>query len=49
MQCLFFVTNSAIAQKPEMLWYEELYLMFLAVPNGVVRVAELNVEESSAE
>jgi peptidoglycan/xylan/chitin deacetylase (PgdA/CDA1 family) len=47
--CLFFVTNSAATQDPEMLWYEELYLMFLTVPNGVVRVPELNVEENSAD
>lgn len=47
--CLFFVTNSAVTQEPEMLWYEELYLMFLTVPNGVVRVPELNVEEKSAD
>jgi peptidoglycan/xylan/chitin deacetylase (PgdA/CDA1 family) len=38
------VTNSAVAQEPEMLWYEELYLMFLALPGGVVRIPELNVE-----
>jgi peptidoglycan/xylan/chitin deacetylase (PgdA/CDA1 family) len=42
--CLFFVTGSAAAQKAEMLWYEELYLMFLAVEGGVVRVPELNLE-----
>ena len=47
--CLFFVTNSAAAQKSEMLWYEALYLMFLAAPSGVVRVPELNLEARSAD
>jgi peptidoglycan/xylan/chitin deacetylase (PgdA/CDA1 family) len=28
--CLFFVTGAALVATPTMLWYEELYLMFLA-------------------
>jgi peptidoglycan/xylan/chitin deacetylase (PgdA/CDA1 family) len=31
-KCLFFVTGASLSPTPTMLWYEELYLMFLAVP-----------------
>ncbi len=33
--CLFFVTGASLCDTPEMLWYEELYLMFLAAPYGL--------------
>lgn len=29
LSCLFFVTGASLADTPTMLWYEELYLMFL--------------------
>jgi peptidoglycan/xylan/chitin deacetylase (PgdA/CDA1 family) len=29
-KCLFFVTGASLSHTPTMLWYEELYLMFLA-------------------
>jgi peptidoglycan/xylan/chitin deacetylase (PgdA/CDA1 family) len=32
MECLFFVTGASLSHAPTMLWYEELYLMFLAAP-----------------
>jgi peptidoglycan/xylan/chitin deacetylase (PgdA/CDA1 family) len=32
LTCLFFVTGASLAKTPTMLWYEELYLMFLAGP-----------------
>jgi hypothetical protein len=47
--CLFFVTGSSATSNPQMLWYEELYLMFLASPDGVVRVEELNLNEGLAD
>jgi peptidoglycan/xylan/chitin deacetylase (PgdA/CDA1 family) len=31
IKCLFFVTGASLSRAPTMLWYEELYLMFLAV------------------
>jgi len=32
VECLFFVTGASVEAVPSMLWYEELYLMFLAGP-----------------
>jgi peptidoglycan/xylan/chitin deacetylase (PgdA/CDA1 family) len=34
LKCLFFVTGASLANTPTMLWYEELYLMFLAGPDS---------------
>jgi len=34
LSCLFFVTGASLANTPTMLWYEELYLMFLAAPEN---------------
>jgi peptidoglycan/xylan/chitin deacetylase (PgdA/CDA1 family) len=34
MTCLFFVTSASLAHTPTMLWYEQLYLMFLAAPES---------------
>jgi peptidoglycan/xylan/chitin deacetylase (PgdA/CDA1 family) len=31
-ECLFFVTGASLSHTATMLWYEELYLMFLAAP-----------------
>jgi peptidoglycan/xylan/chitin deacetylase (PgdA/CDA1 family) len=35
IECLFFVTGASLRQRPTMLWYEELYLMFLAAPESI--------------
>jgi peptidoglycan/xylan/chitin deacetylase (PgdA/CDA1 family) len=32
LECLFFVTGASLSPTPTILWYEELYLMFLAAP-----------------
>jgi len=34
LQCLFFVTGASLSRTPTMLWYEELYLMFLRAPES---------------
>jgi len=34
LSCLFFVLGASVAQIPQMLWYEELYLLLLAAPAG---------------
>jgi peptidoglycan/xylan/chitin deacetylase (PgdA/CDA1 family) len=34
MKCLFFVTGASLTDTPTMLWYEELFLMFLAAPES---------------
>jgi peptidoglycan/xylan/chitin deacetylase (PgdA/CDA1 family) len=34
LECLFFVTGASLSHTPTILWYEELYLMFLAAPEG---------------
>jgi peptidoglycan/xylan/chitin deacetylase (PgdA/CDA1 family) len=34
LECLFFVTGASLSQTATMLWYEELYLMFLAAPES---------------
>jgi peptidoglycan/xylan/chitin deacetylase (PgdA/CDA1 family) len=35
MECLFFVTGASLSPTSTMLWYEELYLMFLAAPESI--------------
>jgi peptidoglycan/xylan/chitin deacetylase (PgdA/CDA1 family) len=35
LKCLFFVTGASLVETPTMLWYEELYLMFLAGPGNL--------------
>jgi len=32
LSCLFFITGASLSEAASMLWYEELYLMFLAAP-----------------
>ena len=34
LTCLFFVTGGSLAEKSSILWYEELYLLFLAAGNS---------------
>jgi len=34
LSCLFFVTSLSLAERPSMLWYEELYLTLQEVPQG---------------
>jgi peptidoglycan/xylan/chitin deacetylase (PgdA/CDA1 family) len=34
LECLFFVTGASLSQTATMLWYEGLYLMFLAAPES---------------
>ncbi len=34
LKCLFFVTGASLGHTPTMLWYEELCLMFLVVPES---------------
>jgi len=36
LSCLFFVTSRSLAEEASMLWYEELYLTLLEVPEGVL-------------
>lgn len=42
VECLFFVTGASLSHTPTMLWYEELYLMFLAAP-GRIRLELLEI------
>jgi peptidoglycan/xylan/chitin deacetylase (PgdA/CDA1 family) len=42
LSCLFFITGASLSKEASMLWYEELYLMFLAVPESLtLEVPEL--------
>jgi peptidoglycan/xylan/chitin deacetylase (PgdA/CDA1 family) len=34
LSCLFFVTGASLGEKASILWYEELYLLFLAAGNS---------------
>jgi peptidoglycan/xylan/chitin deacetylase (PgdA/CDA1 family) len=36
LACLFFVTTRSLAEEPCMLWYEELYLTLLDLPEGTL-------------
>ncbi|HTS35718.1 MAG TPA: polysaccharide deacetylase family protein [Candidatus Solibacter sp.] len=39
VSCLFFVTGASCAPNRTMLWYEELFLLFLRSPSGFYRVS----------
>jgi peptidoglycan/xylan/chitin deacetylase (PgdA/CDA1 family) len=52
LECLFFVTGASLNHTPTMLWYEELYLMFLAAPASFsleLLEIELQAEVSQSE
>lgn len=38
LSCLFFVTGASLAEVPAMLWYEQLYLMFLVTRKRMVNL-----------
>ena len=38
LSCLFFVTGASLREVPTMLWYEQLYLMFLATKKHIVNL-----------
>jgi peptidoglycan/xylan/chitin deacetylase (PgdA/CDA1 family) len=42
LSCLFFVTGASAEDRSCMLWYEELYLLLMAVPAGEFAFPELN-------
>jgi len=49
LSCLFFVTGASLASTPTMLWYEELYLMFLAGPeNFSLELPEIGLRTSTS-
>ena len=44
IECLFFVTGATLSHTPTMLWYEELYLMFMAAPDTfILELPEIGV------
>jgi peptidoglycan/xylan/chitin deacetylase (PgdA/CDA1 family) len=48
LTCLFFVTGASLSSTATMLWYEELYLMFLAVPGSLaLELPEIGLREAS--
>jgi peptidoglycan/xylan/chitin deacetylase (PgdA/CDA1 family) len=49
LSCLFFVLGSSAAANPEMLWYEKLYLMFLAAPAGTYFFDKMDLRFDLAE
>jgi len=42
LSCLFFVTAASLDDNPQMLWYEELYLLLLAAPAGEICFHDLD-------
>jgi len=46
VSCLFFITGGSAGDTLQMLWYEELYLMLLQTPPGLLEVEELGVRVS---
>ena len=47
--CLFFVTAASATSQASMLWYEELYLMFLSAKGSTVRLNHLELGEKVVE
>jgi peptidoglycan/xylan/chitin deacetylase (PgdA/CDA1 family) len=49
-KCLFFVTGASLSHTPTMLWYEELYLMFLAAPeNFALELLEIGLRAEASQ
>jgi peptidoglycan/xylan/chitin deacetylase (PgdA/CDA1 family) len=49
LSCLFFVTGASLSEKACMLWYEELYLLFLAAENSItLELADAGIRISVA-
>jgi peptidoglycan/xylan/chitin deacetylase (PgdA/CDA1 family) len=46
VSCLFFITGASAGDVPRMLWYEELYLILLQAPPGLLEMEALNVRGS---
>jgi len=38
LRCLFFVTGASTEQSRSMLWYDDMYLLFLAAPRGPFKI-----------
>jgi len=50
LQCLFFVTGASLSPTPTMLWYEELYLMFMAAPESfTLQLLEIGLQADSSK
>ena len=43
VSCLFFVTGASAEESRTMLWYEELFLLFLRAPAGPLQIADAGV------
>ena len=49
LECLFFVTGASLSPTATMLWYEELYLMFLAAPESfTLELAEIGRQTAAS-
>lgn len=49
VSCLFFVTGASLDDTPSMLWYEELYLIFLAAPETLtLELSQIGVKAQAA-
>jgi len=44
VQCLFFVTAASAGEERKMLWYEELFLLFLSAPEGPLSMSRDAIE-----
>jgi peptidoglycan/xylan/chitin deacetylase (PgdA/CDA1 family) len=44
VSCLFFVTGASAGETRMMLWYEELFLLFLRAPSGPFQITDSGVE-----
>ncbi len=50
LECLFFVTGASLSHTPTMLWYEELYLMFLAAPGRfTLELLEIGLQADASQ
>ena len=44
LRCLFFVTGASFGEQRTMLWYEELFLLFLRAPAGDFKISAAGIE-----
>jgi peptidoglycan/xylan/chitin deacetylase (PgdA/CDA1 family) len=49
LSCLFFVTEASAHETPEMLWYEELYLLLRNAPPGPIEISDPDLRDGTEQ
>jgi peptidoglycan/xylan/chitin deacetylase (PgdA/CDA1 family) len=49
LACLFFVTGASAEETPEMLWYEQLYLLLQNAPPGPIEIVDPDLRDGTEQ